>query len=339
MLFVLVLVAWGLALFYDVGSDEVTGTVDKIWASSFLAFPLVGTVLAWRLPANPVGWLFLIGPLVAGAGIALSEAAESRDLPGLVPIADFVFPAGIVCLFAAIILFPDGRYPNRWWALVHALAIVALIFSGGEGPAFDVNVALPVLALIFRVVTGDTTVRRQIGWPVFVVLTGLAVMATVSILAPPSVVDNVMSLLMLILTVGIPLAIGASILRYRLYDLDRIVSHTVGYALVLGLLGLVYVAVAVWLPSQLMDSEPPLFVAGATLAAAALFNPLRRRVLDWVDHRFYRSRYDAERVVDDFSSRLRDQVDPEQLTDDWLNVVTATMRPASAGVWLRDDAT
>ena len=126
-----------------------------------------------------------------------------------------------------------------------------------------------------------------------------------------------------------------AILKHRLYDIDRIISRTVGYALVAGLLALVYVSIAVWLPTTVTDAQSPIFVAGATLLAAALFNPLRKRVLRMVDRRFHRSRYDSEEVFANFASRLREQVDMDRLTDDWLGVVIKTMGPRTAGIWMR----
>jgi hypothetical protein len=136
----------------------------------------------------------------------------------------------------------------------------------------------------------------------------------------------------------VPFAIAVAILRYRLYEIDRIISRTVGYVLVVGVLGAVLVLGTVWLPSLVLagDEVPSWFVAGSTLAVAALFNPVRRRVLSWVDRRFYRSRYDAERVAEGFAARLRDEVDVHRLTNDWASVVTETMQPASVSVWVRD---
>ena len=124
-------------------------------------------------------------------------------------------------------------------------------------------------------------------------------------------------------------------LRYRLYDFDRVVSRTVSYALLVLILGAVYVAGAVWLPTRIVGEQSPLFVAGSTLAVAALFTPVRRRVMIWVDRRFYRSRYQLEQVMDDFSSHLQDQVDPDRMASDWVNLVSDTLRPTTAGVWVR----
>ena len=134
-------------------------------------------------------------------------------------------------------------------------------------------------------------------------------------------------------------SIAVAVLRYRLYDFDRVVSRTVSYALLVLILGAVYVAGAVWLPTRIVGEQSPLFVAGSTLAVAALFTPVRRRVMTWVDRRFYRSRYQLERVMDDFSSHLQDQVDPDRMASDWVILVTDTLRPTTAGVWVRDRLT
>jgi hypothetical protein len=135
--------------------------------------------------------------------------------------------------------------------------------------------------------------------------------------------------------VAIPVAATLAILRYRLYDIDRIVSRTVTYVVVIALLALVY-ALGVTGLATLLDTDSPLIVAGSTLAVAALFNPVRSRVQRWVDHRFNRTRYDAEQVVSRFTGSLRDEVDPDRVTDGLVSVVNDTMHPASSGVWVRE---
>jgi hypothetical protein len=132
----------------------------------------------------------------------------------------------------------------------------------------------------------------------------------------------------------IPVSVAVAILRYRLYDIDRVISRTVSYVIVIGLLVLIY-ALAVTGLTTLLDTDSSLVVAGSTLAVAALFNPLRRRVQSGVDHRFNRTRYDAELVVAGFTGSLRDEVDPERVTDGLVSVVKETMHPASAGIWVR----
>jgi hypothetical protein len=132
----------------------------------------------------------------------------------------------------------------------------------------------------------------------------------------------------------LPLAIGAAVLRYRLYDLDRIISRTLAYGLLTLLLGGGYAAVVLGL-GQLVGRGSSLVVAGATLAVAAVFQPARHRVQATVDRRFNRRRYDAGRMIQAFGARLRQQVDLDTLTGELLGVVEQTMQPTSVSLWLR----
>jgi hypothetical protein len=127
-----------------------------------------------------------------------------------------------------------------------------------------------------------------------------------------------------------------AVIRYRLYDIDTIVRRTVSYGALAALLALVYLG-GVTALGAIIGRDNPLAVAGATLAAAALFNPVRRRVQRWVDRRFDRARYNAAGVVDDFASRLRHEVDLDGLAADLTGVVTTTLRPAAMSIWLRGD--
>jgi hypothetical protein len=135
----------------------------------------------------------------------------------------------------------------------------------------------------------------------------------------------------------LPLATGAAILRYRLYDLDRIISRTVAYGLLTVLLGLGYAAVVLGL-GRLLPEGSSLAVAAATLAVAAVFQPLRRRIQAAVDRRFNRRRHDAGRIIEAFGARLRDQVDLDTLTAEVLAVVDQTMAPTRMSLWLRPPA-
>jgi hypothetical protein len=132
----------------------------------------------------------------------------------------------------------------------------------------------------------------------------------------------------------LPLATGAAILRYRLYDLDRIISRTLAYGLLTVLLGLGYAGVVLLL-GRFLGQESSLVVAGATLAVAAVFQPARRRIQAVVDRRFNRRRYDAARTIAAFSARLRQQVDLDSLTTELLAVVEQAMQPTQAWLWLR----
>jgi hypothetical protein len=133
---------------------------------------------------------------------------------------------------------------------------------------------------------------------------------------------------------SIPLSILLAVLRYRLYEVDRIISRTVAYLIVIALLSAVYLG-GLSAMTSLLPAESPLAVASSTLAVAALFNPIRRRVQGWVDRRFNRSRYDAKKVMERFAGSLQGQVDGEDLVEGWVEVVSRTMQPASVAVWVR----
>jgi hypothetical protein len=132
----------------------------------------------------------------------------------------------------------------------------------------------------------------------------------------------------------LPLALGAAILRYRLYDLDRIISRTLAWGLLTLVLGGGYAAVVLGL-GQLLGRESPLVVAAATLAVAGLFQPARRRIQQAVDRRFNRRRHDTAHTIDAFSTRLHQQIDLDSLSAELLAVVDQTMQPTQASLWLR----
>jgi hypothetical protein len=132
----------------------------------------------------------------------------------------------------------------------------------------------------------------------------------------------------------IPASLAATISAYRLYDIDRILTRTISYAIVLGVLGGVYLLGLTAL-TTLFPAESPLAVAASTLAAAALFNPVRTRVQTAVEKHFNRSRYDAQRVMEMFSGSLREDLDPDAVLGGWVEVVAETMQPSSVGVWVR----
>jgi hypothetical protein len=135
--------------------------------------------------------------------------------------------------------------------------------------------------------------------------------------------------------VAIPLAIGVGILKYRLYDIDRIISRTLAYAIVTGLLAGVYASL-VLLAAQVLPRSSSVGVAGATLVAAALFNPLRRRVQRVVDRRFNRARYDADQTVTAFAATLKDTVDLDSVRDDLADTVHKALEPAHFSVWTNE---
>jgi hypothetical protein len=135
----------------------------------------------------------------------------------------------------------------------------------------------------------------------------------------------------------IPVAIGLSMHRHRLYDIDRLISRTVAYALVVGLLAIVY-AGTVFLLRERLPGRGNIAVAASTLAVAALFNPLRRRVQERVDRRFNRTRHDAWKVAETYTRGLSDQIDPDRIVNGWIGVISETVQPATVAVWVRSEA-
>ncbi len=133
---------------------------------------------------------------------------------------------------------------------------------------------------------------------------------------------------------ALPVAMGVGILKYRLYEIDRLISRTLSYLIITGLLAGVFVGIVV-LTTDVLPFSSPVGVAASTLAAAALFNPLRLRVQRLVDRRFNRARYDAEAIVAAFTLRLRDAVDLETVRSELLQAVDRAVEPAHASVWIR----
>jgi hypothetical protein len=175
--------------------------------------------------------------------------------------------------------------------------------------------------------------RQQLRW--LTLAAGLAVVMVVALAAlAPTGNEILLGWLSAVCVTLLPLATGAAILRYRLYDLDRIISRTLAYGLCTVLLGSGYAGVVLGL-GQLLGRNSTLTVAVATLAMAAAFQPAHRRVQALVDRRFNRRRYDAAQTIQGFSARLHQQIDLEALTAELLAVVEQTMQPTSVSLWLQ----
>jgi hypothetical protein len=315
-----------------------------------------------------------LGLLVVGNGVVsgyVSYGLLAR--PGALPAAAYLAGVSnsiqvlwVTCVSFILLLTPTGSLPSprwRWWARVAVAAPVLLVALAAVDPqplvpehpevGNPLAVAVPagllvaavaaliVLAtlvaaagsLVLRFRRAKGIERQQLRWlAVGAALAAVALLAAVAAAATENegVVLGAVGTCVALL----PLATGAAILRYRLYDLDRIISRTLAYGLLTVLLGLGYAGVVLGL-GRLLPQGSSLAVAAATLAVAAAFQPARRRIQQAVDRRFNRRRYDAAQTIAGFSARLRQQVDLDTLTSELLAVVEQTMQPTQASLWLR----
>ena len=331
-------------------------------------------VLAWGLLGAELLLAMGLSMAVSAASVSyITHGLVVR--PGSLPAANVVarvYPATIYAVLAVLgfilLLTPTGSPPSpswRRWAVGSAgamvVALVAAMASPGSldplaqfvagpldptvyGGALRVANQLALLAGLLIVLGGAAslvarfrrargTERLQLRWLVLAAaLTGLSMVAAAVLIAVGQV--NLGAWMTVIGAAFLPLATGAAILRYRLYDLDRIISRTLAYGLLTLVLGGGYAVVVLGL-GQLLGRDSSLVVAAATLAAAALFQPARRRVQQAVDRRFNRRRHDAARIIEGFANRLRDQVDLDALHGELLTVVDQTMQPTRSSLWLR----
>jgi hypothetical protein len=353
--------------------------------TAVMAFALVGTLIASRRPAHPIGWMFLAIALSQGAsefGFRYGEYAlvtRPGRLPGGAEIATLLngmwaLGIGLLLVFLPL-LFPDGHLPSRRWRPVAWLTVMALaadyaLITGVAWPirrAVVLNpesvetlipawvIPLPnflflVIALCglaalislvgrFRRARGDE--RQQLKWFCFgVALTLAYLFGTNWVTGRSPLLGVILGLLGAIVLCAIPAATGIAILRHRLFDIDVIINRALVYTILSAALALVYFGGV----AALQRSAQVLFpdrgqgqwaVVASTLAIAALFQPLRRRIQSAIDHRFYRRKYDAARTLAGFTDQLREETDLEHLSAALVAVVEETMQPAHASLWLR----
>ena len=198
-----------------------------------------------------------------------------------------------------------------------------------------------VISLLVRFRRAREDERQQIKWfasASALTLVWVSVLGQASLRGLPEVIVALSSLLVVS---SIPIATGIAILRYRLYDIDRIINRTLVYGSLTAMLALTYFGSVVLLQGILLaltGQKSTLAVVASTLAIAALFNPLRHRLQDFVDRRFYRRKYDAAKVLAAFNARLRDETDLGALSDDLVGVASRSVQPEQVSVWLRPDA-
>jgi hypothetical protein len=343
----------------------VTGVVGLVVAGHQPRNPI-----GWLLAGEAV---FILLSVAGGSYANLVYRLGYHDLAFAGPLAlvlDVLFNFLLIGFPLVILLFPDGRLPSRRWrpvvgiylavtaAAVLATSVAVLILVAGHHVDYQASGNLASLghfgtawvmptqeaflitvgafwltavarqALSWRRSDGER--RQQLKW-----LAGGAAVCGVFGIWAITTNSAIWEVLILGFT-ALPLSIGLGILKYRLYDIDRIISRTLAYAIVTGLLVGLYAGLVLLATEVLGFHRSTVAVAAATLAAAALFNPLRRRVQLRVDRRFNRARYDADQTVAAFAARLKDTVDMDSVRDDLAGVVNQALEPALVSVWINE---
>jgi hypothetical protein len=354
-----------------VANHHAIGILDALVLAPIGALIVVGDrrhLLAWLLLAD--GLLLAVYNFTQQyAPAALGLTPRRLSLPGGV-LASWLtswtnVPGIVIGVVFLVLLFPDGRVPSRrWWPVAWAgvVAVVVptvvlavgywplrgpgLLTEGTEEPdlvgamfwlAFQAALvlgAISVVALVLRFRRAPAVQRQQIKWFAY----GAALSVPLSLFPEARPYGPYLEFLGTVLLLA---GLGIGILRFRLWDIDRLVNRTLVYGLLTVLLGAVYAGLVLalgQLSGGIGGGTPSWVVAGATLAVAALFQPGRRRIQQLVDLRFNRRKYDAARTIELFSARLRDHVDLDTLSAELLAAVDQTMRPTAASLWLRPSA-
>jgi hypothetical protein len=363
--------AAGLTVDASLGVIRVRPT-DAGWWVAYLTLTIVGAVVASRRPETPIGWLMLAGGAINALAQATGQYAVwglARH-PGSLPAASvaawmssYLWEPAIAVIVAMAAYFPTGRLVSPRWRWLPAVLVGATVVIVGvcavglwplRGPRLIaenadvvthtyvgtvVSVVYPLVligaiaAMVSIVVRYRRAVgieRQQLKW-----LMWAAVVTAPGVVLGEVVGDNSAAGAIQLLNspAGFTVAAAFAILRYRLYDIDRIVSRTVSYVVLTGVVVGVYIGL-VALAETVIGSSSSIAVAASTLVAAAVFQPMRRRVQRIIDRRFDRAAYDARRTAEAFAQRLRDQVDVDTVTADLMTTVNAAVAPTSVTMWM-----
>jgi hypothetical protein len=341
---------------------ESAGVSMDMYATSYLVFTVV-TTLVWWATAGVIfwrksdDWMALLAALmlVLQGATSVTEVLWSSDT-----LFHVLNSLSWIALAWVFYLFPDGRFVPRWMGWF-ALGFTVLIVQSEYFPELlpDWLIAGPggivwfgflgsiLFAQVYRYRRVSGLVQRQqTKWVVFGVtayLLGIVALVLPYLVVPA--VDQPDSLYGLVVGIAVPvfhllvpLSIGIAILRARLWDIDVIINRTLVYSTLTAALALIYISSVVLLQQLLspFTAGSELAIVASTLAIAALFNPLRRRIQSLIDKRFYRRKYNATQILQAFSIRMRDETDLDTLASDLLHVVEETMQPVHVSLWLRE---
>jgi hypothetical protein len=329
-----------------------------------LVFVGVGVIIAWRRSRDWMALLVSLTLIIIGTGTFASFQQLAVIFPFATALGDLLQFLLVTLPLLVGYLFPNGRFVPRWTRWLFLL-VVLIEGIGTLFPSSPFNVSsLPsplgivgplmligtiLFAQVYRYLRVSTPVQRQQTKWIVMGITALIIYFVVLIVAnalnPELTQATSLGSLFaetsyFLAVIIVPLAIALSILRYRLYDIDILINKALVYGLLTGILAALYVGLIIGLESLVraitgQASQQPVVIVVSTLAIAALFQPLRRRIQHVIDRRFYRSKYDAAKTVAAFSATLRQEVDLDQLREQLLAVVQETMQPAHISLWLR----
>ena len=350
---VAVLEAWGLSTL--VYASIVTGL--SVLIVSF--YWLLGGLILWRQGASPIGMAISLSLLVIPITMITDVDNLYANYPSLLIPSVILSTLGSIFLTLFLYLFPNGRLYPRWAAIPLAGAILALLITKTLEIIFgrtvagnwgDVYISLTLLGVgfqVFRYMRSSTPVeRQQTKWTLlgfFLLL--LAVLVWITLFGgivdiPPGMPRLLGSLggwlLFLLMTGALPITLAIAILRYRLWDIDVIIRRTLIYGALTITLAVVFFGAVTVLQSlfiAISGQRSAISVVISTLVIAALFNPLRGRIQNDIDRRFFRQKYDAEKTVSAFSASLREAVDLEILIERLETVVEETLQPEFVSLW------
>src|SRR5215217_1170493 len=370
-----------LAVLLDFHNPQVRSHLKFVVLAGvpLLVYPTIGAFVVSRRPKNAVGWIlcgmgFIFEVLaVAGAYANYTKFAYPLSLPGgkvLLSLDPWsVGPYLMLATVLLLLLFPDGKLPTfvapdqvpvKWlWRAVVFMAVcgtallslwwltwprgVVEVLGGLGGVSLLVSFVAAVFSVFVRWRSAEGRERQQLKWFAYSAAVFMGIFFFLQVAGDESSGWTIFVLIVTGLMV-IPVSVGIAIMRYRLYDIDRIINRTLVYGSLTALLALVYLggvtatqALVRTITSQ--EELPQLVVVASTLVIAALFNPLRRRIQSFIDRGFYRRKYDAAKTLQGFSTKLRDETDLEALRGDLVEVVRETMQPAHVSLWLHPDTT
>ena len=325
----------------------------------------MGILIYWRKSRKPIA-LFISIFLITFSVTAVFLGETAQNHPLLIGPLTVVQTIGQTCVLIFFFIFPDGHFVPRWgrWPtivmVIHLnLARIeairsTLVFQIFSFVALWIFACIP--AQIYRYRHADSQQRQQIKWGILGIVSfvlfyvgtwflfGYWLPQTLPALQQQSALalryEFIRIQVMSLGGLSLPIALGIAVLRYRLWDIDVIIRRTLQYSLLTGLLALTYFGLIIVLQSAFTaitgQRDNPFITVISTLAIAALFNPLRRRVQDGIDRRFYRKKYDAAKTLAAFAATCRDETDLDKLTASLIAVVQETMQPEHVSLWLKD---